>query len=411
MAMRPYNHKKDRKAVHRVLKEINWMPADDAYAEAAQDAFSTSARAFVSDLNGAPECFVTTMPGTVQYQEETVSLCCVTGVCTSRVARKQGLAAGLTAHAVAQCAASGAELAGLGCFEQGFYDRFGFGMGIHEFLVRFDPADLTVDLKPRVPVRIAKEDWKDIHDARLRSLRRHGSATVLPPAFTRLRTSKPKGGFGLGYRDRKGRITHHFWGLKGEGYSPTYDVFWFSYETYEQLIELFALLKAFGDEIRTISVPQPPHVQVQDLISHPFRSQNARENSKHYTGTRANAYWQLRINDLAACLAKTHLRSKPMSFNLSLTDPIAQFLAKGERWKGADGDYVVTLGGESSAKRGTKAALPRLAATVNAFTRMWLGVQPATTLAITDRLSGDAKLLAKLDNALVLPKPHLGWFF
>jgi len=411
MAMRPYNHKKDRKAVHRVLKEINWMPSDDPYAEAAQDAFATSARAFVSDLNGAPECLVTTMPGTVRYQDNDVSLCCVTGVCTSRLARKQGLAASLTAHAVAQCAANGAEMAGLGFFEQGFYDRFGFGTGVYEFNIRFDPADLTIDLRPRVPVRLVKEDWADMHDARLRSMRRHGSATVLPPAFTRLRTSKPRNGFGLGYRDRKGRITHHLWALKGDGWNPTIDVMWLSYENYDQLLELLALIRAFGDEIRTVSIPQPPHVQLQDLVSHPFRAQNAREESKHRTGTRATAFWQLRINDLAACLAKTHLRSEPLTFNLSLTDPIERFLGRGERWKGTSGDYVVTVGPKSNAKRGTKAGLPTLTATVNAFTRMWLGVQPATTLAVTDRLSGDAKLLAKLDEAFLLPKPHLNWFF
>lgn len=411
MAMRPYVHSKDKDAVHRVLKEIGWMPVDDPYGEKGQDTFIKATRAFVSDLNGAPECLVSTMPGTVRYLDEDVSLCCVTGVCTSRVARKQGLAAGLTAHAVAECAADGAELAGLGFFEQGFYDRFGFGTGVYEFNVRFDPADLTVDMKPRVPVRLEKEDWADMHDARLRSIRLHGSATVLPPAFTCLRTSKPKGGFGLGYRDRKGRITHHFWCYKPEGWNVPLDVFWLSYETYDQLVELLALIKAFGDEIRTVSIPQPPHVQLQDLISHPFRAQNAREDSKHRTGTRATAFWQLRINDLRACLEKTHLRGKGVTFNLSLSDPIEKYLAPKARWKGAGGDYVVTLGQESEAARGTKRGLPTLMVTVNAFTRMWLGVQPATTLAVTDKLSGDPGLLAKLDDVLLLPNPHLNWFF
>ena len=414
MPMRPYNHRKDRLAVHRILREVSWFPYDDTEVIAARDAFTTASRSFVADLEGSPECLVTTMPGMIKYLQEELSLCCVTGVCTSRIARKQGLAAKLTAHAVAQCAADGAEVAGLGVFEQGFYDRLGFGTGVYELTSRFDPADLIVTMKPRVPLRITKDDWRDVHDARLRSLARHGSATVLPPEFTRYRmtrTEKTEKAYGLGYRDAKGRITHHFWCLNPEGYAGPLRIFWYSFETYGQFLELLALLKGLGDEVRTVIMANPPHVQLQDLIRHPTRSYVAREGAKHETGTAAGAFWQLRINDLAACLAKTHLGCAQLTFNLKLTDPIRDFLAKDARWRGIGGSYVVTLGPDSSARRGAKRSLPTLHATVNAFTRMWLGVQPATTLAATDRLSGDASLLEELDEALTLPKPHLQWFF
>jgi len=414
MNMRPYSPKKDKAAVRRVLREVNWLHSEEPEGLAAQDAFLESARSFVSDLEGAPECLVSTMPGTIKYLDEELSLCCVTGVCTSRVARKQGLAAKLTAHAVAQCAADGAELAGLGFFEQGFYDRFGFGTGVYEHFVRFDPADLTVTLKPRVPVRITKDDWRDVHDARLRSLRGHGAATVTPPAFTRLRMVaqvKMTKAFGLGYRDRKGRITHHFWSSASEGPAGPHRIQWMSFETYDQFLELVALFKGLGDEVRTFIMTEPSQVQLQDLTSHPFRSLIAREDATHRTGVTASAFWQLRMNDLAACLAKTRLRCDPFSFNLKLADPIKEFLGKGERWKGAGGSYVVTLGPESRAVCGAKRSLPTLVATVNAFTRMWLGVLPATTLAVTDKLSGDAPLLAKLDEAFLLPKPHMSWFY
>jgi predicted acetyltransferase len=414
MNMRPYNPKKDKEAVLRVLREIAWLPSEEADVVAAREAFLKAARSYVSDIDGTAECLVTTMPGTIRYQGEDLSQCCVTGVSTSRVARKQGLAAQLTAHAVAEDAADGAEVSGLGCFEQGYYDQFGFGTGVYELIIKFDPADLRVTQKPRVPIRITKKDWRDVHAARLRSLRCHGSAQVLSPEFTRLRmtdSTAKMNAYGLGYRDGKGRITHHLWIAGNEGPSGPWRVWWFSFETYDEFIELLALVKGLGDEVRTIIVPQPPHVQLQDLVSHPFRSQIAREDSKHSTGVTANAFWQLRINDLAACLAKTHLRTDTMSFNLKLTDPITAFLAREARWKGAGGDYVVTIGQESSATRGTRRSLPTLVATVNAFTRMWLGVQPATTLAVTDKLSGDARLLASLDEAFLLPKPHLNWFF
>jgi len=53
--------------------------------------------------------------------------------------------------------------------------------------------------------------------------------------------------------------------------------------------------------------------------------------------------------------------------------------------------------------------LPTLEATVNAFTRLWLGVQPASGLAITDDIAGPPELLAALDRRLRLPAPHMDW--
>jgi len=410
MIIRLYSPKKDKQAVRRVLREVSWLRDEGPEGLRAWDAWFRSGRAYVAELAGAPECYVTTMPGTLKFQDDELSLCCVTGVATSRVARKQGLAGRTTARAVAECAAS-TDLAALGVFEQGYYDRLGFGTGVYEFDVRFDPADLTVTRKPRVPVRITQNDWRDVHDARLRSLRCHGGATVIPPEFTLHRMTRSKNAFGLGYRDKKGRITHHFWCDASEPYAGPWRIMWVTYENYDQLLELIALMKGLGDQVRTLIMTQPPHVQLQDLIRRPGRSRIAREDSKHRTGIIAQAFWQVRVNDIPACLAKTHLRADALTFNLALTDPITAFLDKSSRWKGAAGNYVVTLGRKSSAVRGTKRSLPTLSASVNAFTRMWLGVLPATTLAATDDLSADAALLARLDNALVLPKPHLNWFF
>ena len=52
-----------------------------------------------------------------------------------------------------------------------------------------------------------------------------------------------------------------------------------------------------------------------------------------------------------------------------------------------------------------------LDASVSAFTRLWLGALPATSLAITDDLSGPADLLQDLDRAFRLPQPHFDWSF
>ncbi len=60
---------------------------------------------------------------------------------------------------------------------------------------------------------------------------------------------------------------------------------------------------------------------------------------------------------------------------------------------------------------GADPALPTLAASVGAFTRMWLGVRPATGLAATDDLFGPQELLERLDRVLRLPDPKPDWDF
>ena len=68
---------------------------------------------------------------------------------------------------------------------------------------------------------------------------------------------------------------------------------------------------------------------------------------------RAVAYWQMRIRDLAGCLARTHLKGGEARFNLELSDPIERFLDDGAPWPGVSGNYVVTLGPSSHAAAGS----------------------------------------------------------
>ena len=73
---------------------------------------------------------------------------------------------------------------------------------------------------------------------------------------------------------------------------------------------------------------------------------------------------------------------------------------------------MISLGPESNAKLGTSPELPTLKASLGAFTRLWLGVRPATGLAVTDDLDGSPALLSALDQTLRLPNPGLGgWEF
>jgi hypothetical protein len=69
----------------------------------------------------------------------------------------------------------------------------------------------------------------------------------------------------------------------------------------------------------------------------------------------------------------------------------------------------VTLGPECGAERGADPALPTLRASINAFSRAWLGVRSATGLSWTDDLKAPPDLLKELDRVLALPAPASDW--
>jgi len=410
MDFRHYDKKKDRDAVARIWREAGWIEKKEH--EEAMDAVLESGRTLVAEVNGAAECMVNTCPGTLRHVEEDVPVSIVGGVTTSRIARKQGLASRLSARTLAEEAADGMKVALLGIFDQGYYNQIGFGNGAYEHWYTFDPAHLKIDAEPRVPLRLTADDWEAMHRSRLARLRRHGSCSLIPAQMTKAETVWSENGFGLGYRDEEsGELTHHFWArTKAIEHGP-YSVSWMAYRTKEQLFELLGLLKNLGDQVNSIELCEPPGVQMQDLLDHPFRSRRITESSKHENTIFSAAYWQARILDLPGCLEQTHLAGNTVRFNLALTDPIERFLEKDNAWQGVAGEYVITLGEESSAVLGHDHSLPTLNATVNAFTRLWLGVRPASVLSWSDDLSAPQDLLAKLDRTACLPSPQVDWDF
>ena len=407
MEYRYYQPEQDKSAAHRILKEVGWT---EEGKEEINDLIMEAGRGLVVDLRGEPECMVTTAPGTLNYLEADLPLSAVTGVTTSHIARRQGLATRLTAHALAEDAAEGARVAGLGMFDQGFYNRLGFGTGSYEHLASFDPATLLVETKARVPHRITVEDWEAVHASRWQRRRYHGACSLKPPAITQAEM-KFSEGFGLGYYDDEGNLTHHFWGKAKDEHGP-YSIWWVAYQTPEQFLELMALLKNLSDQVYLVRMKEPPDICFQDLLAQPFKLRQMTEKAKFESRMRAWAYWQVRILDLAGCLDQTHLPGDAVRFNLKLHDPIARYLADTDApWQGISGEYVVTLGPSSSAKPGVAQDLPTLSASVGAFTRLWLGIAPASSLVITDELAGSPALLEKLDWLLRLPQPSLEWGF
>ena len=216
--------------------------------------------------------------------------------------------------------------------------------------------------------------------------------------------------FGLGYFNKDGELTHHLWVRPKDMEVGPYRILWMSYRNSEGFLELMGLIKNFSEQVNLVSMVEPPGIQIQDLLKNPLRSQYKTWGGKFEQKIRGIAFWQMRICDLIGTMEKTHLRSE-VTFNLELSDSIQKFLSKGQPWQGVAGEYVIKLGSPTSAERGIDKSLPTLKASVNSFTRLWLGVQPASGLAVTDDLAGPNELLAQLDNAFCLPIPRMDWEF
>jgi len=414
--IRDYESEKDKQAVCRMWQEVGWLKRSKQ-ADAATDDFIKSGRALVAEYEDTAEAMAASLTGTMRYLDEELRLAGITAVTVSHIARKHGLAGRLTARLMAEDAAAGAHVMALSMFEKGFYNQMGFGTGGYVHWISFDPAQLRPDrnaplkVKARIPRRLTMEDSRAIHAARLARLRGHGACNLAALAATRSAFLWFNDGFGLGYAsDPDGPLSHYIW-CSSEGKHGPYNIWHMIYQNGEQLRELLTLVRSLGDQVHLIKMREPAGIQLQDFLAQPFRFQRLTERSKYECRISARAYWQVRIADLSACLAQTHLVGEPVRFNLELTDPVARFLDKDAPWRGLSGDYVITLGPESSAHPGTDPALPTLKATANAFSRLWLGVRAASSLTISDRLSGPLELLRVLDRVLCLPDPELDWDF
>ena len=406
---RKYNKEKDKNAVHRIWKEVGWL---EKGKEKVMDLMLKPANVLVAEINREIEVLAKTVPGTIKYLDEELKFSGVTAVTTSRIARKKGLASKLTARVIAESAEKGALVSGLGIFEQGFYDKLGYGSGCYEHIIYFDPADLKANSDFRIPKRLTKKDWKVIYKSRISRKRFHGAINFGKPETTHAEMIWDDKNFGLGYFDGKnGELTHHIWFYVKDVEQGPYWINWMCYQNSAQFLELLALIRSLGDQVRLVSFIEPPNIQMQDFLKQPFRFRQLTEKSKFENKMKATAFWQMRICNLEKCLERTHLNCENLKFNLELNDPIENYLEKDSKWKGIAGNYIITLGKKSKAEKGNNKKLPTLRSSVGAFTRMWLGVRPATGLAVSDEISGAEHLLEKLDKAFCIPEPKPDWEF
>jgi predicted acetyltransferase len=409
MIIRKYDPEKDTEALRRVWYEVGWTDKDKWER---LDLFLQIGDSLVAEVDGQAESLTQRAAGVMRYLEEDLPFSLIDAVTTSHVARKRGAPKRLVARSVAAAAAEGALVTGLGMFDQGYYDQLGFGTGGYEHWVKFDPASLKVHGEFRVPQRLTAGDWEAMHASRAARRRVHGGCVITDARLTQMTAQYHTNGFGLGYRDGpNGEITHHFWAsadAMGEG---PYNILWIAFRTRAQFLELMSVLRSLGDQVKVMTIQEPPGIQMQDLMDRPFRHHAVTRTTRFEHDTHGRAWWQMRINDLPACLARTHLNCADMQFNLRLTDPLAHVRDDELLWRGIGGEYVVTLGADSRAEASFDPALPTLEASVNAFTRLWLGVRPATGLAYTDDLAGPEGLLTALDTAFCIPEPKPDWDF
>ena len=185
---RPYTEA-DHEALHRVWKEVGWIdPANDAHTKAL-DAFLECNDIVVGEIDGAAEIFAHVAEGFMCHGVQDIPMASVVGIVSGLVARKRGVAGEVTATALADAVGNGAQVAALGMFDQGYYDRLGFGTGPPVAIMTIDPAAITVPPPSRAPVRLGIDDAREMHEARLHRQREHGGMNLCSPAITKAASS------------------------------------------------------------------------------------------------------------------------------------------------------------------------------------------------------------------------------
>ncbi len=410
--IRDYQTDTDLEPLFNLLREIHWVDKEDSMQDL--DKFLKSGRTIIGSVNGSLECLTGSYTGSMRYLAEDIPLSAVTYVATGLAVRRRGLAKRLTANLLANDALDGASLAMLGVFDQGFYDKIGFGSGAYQFNVRCDLGDMrTVKPVKKLPpaIRLTHNDAHSMHSAMLKRKRGHGSCNIFTHSFTEYECKSTKNSFGLGYKDTNGQLTHFLFGEIEDEDGPLF-VTMMAWQTQEQLIELLSLLSTLGDQICIANFVQPRDIQIQDLLTRPLKNYETRGNDKYSTGISAISEWQVRILNLQDCMSKTHIPNKSYEFNLLLKDPISAQLSQELHWQGLGGEWTVGIGRESYAKRGFSDKLPNVKASIGAFTRLWIGSATASGLSVTDDLSAEPCVIEKLDELFSqIPMPMREWGF
>lgn len=401
--------------LHKAGAQLVWHDcgwSDKVDACELLDTFFDLGPTWVGIRDEAVQSVVHTAAATLRYQQSDIRLQAVTGVTTSLQARRGGVAAKTLAHAMAAGAANGAVVSALGIFDQGFYDRLGYGSLDIMRLIRFDPKDIRVDTTARSPLRFTEKDVDEIHAARSRRWLRHGGVNFDSAKRTLADMQECTNGIGFGYRDHPdGGISHMIWFSRKDAENGPFRVIFTVWETREQLRELMAFLHSLADQVHLVVMEEPPGIALQDFIHRPLRSRAITQKSKYETGITAMTYQQARIVNLQAAIETLSVHGPSIDFNLIIKDPVTRFLPQDAPWSGCGGNYTIHIGETSTLKTGHTDGLETLSADIGAFSRLWLGSSTATALAVTSDFDGPEALLSALDACICLPVPRFDWNF
>lgn len=405
----------DQAEVKRIWREVGWIT--DAQCDKALELGFSAGNWAVAEVSGGVECSVQTVAGTMALKRTPLPTCVVAAVTTGRLGRGQALAQRLTARQVALAAMQGDAVATLGMFDQGFYDKLGFGTGGYTQEFQIDPGALDVPYPSSQPQRLTMQDHAAMHAALSAHPRNHGSVSIPSPAFFYSHLAfEEESNFGLGfYTDSV--LTHFIW-LRPKGENGPYFVRWMGYQNGAQLIELLGLLRSLADQVYAIALMEPPEIQLQSILQRPFRHMQTTKHSDFAGRQKVDAWYQLRILDIPQCVAAIVWQGTPAKFVLDVTDPIEtilrdQAVADSVSWFGVAGRYLVELGATSKATRidaTDAAAAPVMRCSVNALSRLLWGVNLPSYLPNSDDLQAPASLLLALDP-IFAERPHPFWVY
>ncbi len=414
-----FDFDRDIESVLRIWRETGWHDGEDRTERLIKEFFQANdGRSLVARLNGEAESVVHQTLGSMRYgnapDHRELSIGTITAATTSRIARKLLAASRLTARAVAELGDEGAVVALLGMFEQGFYDRFGFGVGPYEHKVWAYPGSLRVPAEYKTPERFDFDNHADeLHEAVLSRHRTHGGVVIGGERSSNAAVNLDHEVTIYGYRT-DGAISHWMAVEHNDENGPDRVVAW-AYERPEQCLELLRLIQEWGDQVDLIGFIEPVWMQAQDLDAEPGHNSRRTKGSKVHVRTEADAWWQIRILDLQACISAMAPVSEPFDVVVEIDDPVADHLVESGfsgSWKPLTGVWRFSFGDTHSVQRLPSGGEVTLVTSINALSRWWLGVMPASALAVMGQMDADVQTLALLDSLTAhLPRPQPGWDF
>ncbi|NNE97008.1 MAG: GNAT family N-acetyltransferase [Acidimicrobiales bacterium] len=411
-----FDFDRDMDDVLAMWKEVGWCDEERTEPFVREFFQANDGRSVVARLNGRAESVAHRSLGSIKYgADRELSAGAITAVTTSRIGRRLRGASRLTARSVATLGGEGCAIALLGMFEQGFYDRFGFGVGPYEHVVRVSPGSLRVPCEYRTPERFDFENHsEELYEAVVRRHRGHGGLLIGGERAARTIVMLDQQSSVYGYRTDG--VLSHWIAVEHQGEHGPDNVIAWAYETPAQCLELLRLCQEWSDQTDVIRFTEPVWLQAQDFIDAPGTNRRRTHGSKASVSTEAFAWWQIRILDLAACVRPMVAVEDPFDVVVDLSDPIGSHLVDSGydgSWEPLTGLWRLSFSESHSAERlpdGSEAA--DLTTSVNALSRWWLGVLPASALAAVGQMDGDPAIFERLDLLTAhLPRPQPGWDF